>query len=91
MDVESWENSFEQRTTRFVGCVGARCSGKGRSLIEGHVRERILDDARRRRRGSTLFPQVTTQVRRYGGHTTFIFSRGSLIYNWKPIDDLLLT
>ncbi|KYM77555.1 hypothetical protein ALC53_12049 [Atta colombica] len=34
------------------------CSGKGRSLIEGHVCERILDDARRRRRGSTLFPQV---------------------------------
>lgn len=55
-------------------CRMCRCSGKGRSLIEGHVRERILDDARRRRRGSTLFAQVSTQVRRCGGHTTFIES-----------------
>ncbi|KYQ54010.1 hypothetical protein ALC60_07087 [Trachymyrmex zeteki] len=53
-----------------------RCSGKGRSLIEGHVRERILDDARRRRRGSA---QVSTQVRRCGGHTTFIEHRGSRV------------
>ncbi|KYN04754.1 hypothetical protein ALC62_04390, partial [Cyphomyrmex costatus] len=56
-------------------CRMCRCSGKGRSLIEGHVRERILDDARRRR-GSTLFAQVSTQVCRCDGHTTFIEHRG---------------
>lgn len=31
--------------------------------------ERILDDAKRRR-GSTLFAQVSTQVCRCGGHAT---------------------